>query len=294
MKKLSLIVLLIVLCSFLAPSTTLAVTKIRAATHLEGDDTGAMDKIDIADIAEGDIFIVFHNPDDATYPGATMFYVYDADSSAGEATPYVIYANDRSGSGAWILQSSFYFGGKANPSVDLLDSDQANQAIASFSANASDANDSIANLKVEEDTVQEIYITLDGVNEKVTAGRKIDPSAGLLVLTPVVDDPDNFASNFTGANLYGGTFIANADGTSSLPAVAAGMSFTYKVEGDLSASNPIIDPNGSEIIYLNGTSCTAGYTIVGDGETGPTPEAVFQYRSSGAWSVVADGFSCGS
>jgi len=146
-----------------------------------------MDKIDIADISDGDIFIVFHSPDDATYPGATMFYVYDADSAASEATPYVIYANDRSGSGAWILQSSFYFGGKASPAVNLLDSDQANQAIASFAADATDANDSVAQLKVEENTALTSYWELDGVNARLNASRDINLATGKTLMINTTD-----------------------------------------------------------------------------------------------------------
>lgn len=93
----------------------------------------------------------------------------------------------------------------------------------------------------------------------------------------------------SGDPLYGGTFIASGSSTASVPAVGSEMNFSVITE---STNVATLDPNGSELIYLNGASCGAGVTIVSSGTAGDM--AVFQYRSSGAWTVQASGFTCGS
>jgi len=93
------------------------VTKIRAFTGLEGDTTGTLDKIDTADILDGDIGLVF------TPAGGIYFYTYEDSDTQAEASPYVIYANDRAGGpGAWLLQSGFYMGRSALPANVFRDS----------------------------------------------------------------------------------------------------------------------------------------------------------------------------
>lgn len=107
-------------------------------------------------------------------------------------------------------------------------------------------------------------------------------------LTPVIDDPDNFAANFTGANFYGGTFIANAAGTAALPDPAVGMNFTYILEG---ANANIIDPLGTgtaDTIYMNGLAAAADENI-----TSSTSGAIctFQYRAANTWMATCNGFA---
>jgi len=93
------------------------VTKIRAFTGLEGDTTGTLDKIDKADILDGDIGLVF------TPAGGIYFYTYEDSDTQAEASPYVIYANDRAaGPGAWLLQTGFYMGRSALPANVFRDS----------------------------------------------------------------------------------------------------------------------------------------------------------------------------
>lgn len=96
------------------------VTKIRAHTGLEGDTTGTLDKIDIANISDGDIGLVF------TPAGGIYFYVYDlSDNSTSENSPYFIYANDRTTTGVWKLQTGFYMGRSALPANVFRDSGSA-------------------------------------------------------------------------------------------------------------------------------------------------------------------------
>lgn len=107
-------------------------------------------------------------------------------------------------------------------------------------------------------------------------------------LTPVIDDPDNFAANFTGANLYGGTFICNAAGTAVLPEATAGMNFTIVLEG---ANAVIIDPLGTgtaDTIVMNGLAAAGDENI-----TSSTSGAmcVFQYRAANSWMATCNGFA---
>ena len=104
----------------------------------------------------------------------------------------------------------------------------------------------------------------------------------------VIDAAADFSTTFTGSKLTGGTFICDTTGTSSLPAGAAGMNFSYQNRG---AVTPTIDPNSSEQIFLNGATCGAGVTIVGSGAADDM--AVFQWDGT-YWEVRASGFSCGS
>ncbi len=105
--------------------------------------------------------------------------------------------------------------------------------------------------------------------------------------TPVVDDADNFDDNFTGDNLYGGTFIVNAAGTIILPEPAAGMNFTIVLEA---AAATVIDPLGpgtADAIVMNGLDAADDENI-----TSSTRGAlcVFQYRSANHWMATCNGF----
>ena len=52
------------------------------------------------------------------------------------------------------------------------------------------------------------------------------------------------------------------------------------------------DPNGTDNIWLNGVSCTDGFTIVGGGTAGDI--VVLQYSAAGDWDAVGNGFTCGA
>jgi len=109
----------------------------------------------------------------------------------------------------------------------------------------------------------------------------VDTSIG--ALTPVADDADNFGSNFTGKNLYGGTFVASATGTANLPAVAAGMYFSVLVPTAIAVD---FNPNGTEIISLNGADESAGENIDNGSVAGTM--CTFQYYASGKWLAFCD------
>ena len=132
---------------------------------------------------------------------------------------------------------------------------------------------------------QSVYLT-PSAGVLTLTGRFV--SSGIQSLTPVIDDPDNFAANFTGANLYGGTFIANAAGTAALPDPAVGMNFTYVLEG---ANANIVDPldtGTADTITMNGLAAASDENI-----TSSTSGAmcVFQYRAANSWMATCNGFA---
>ena len=138
-------------------------------------------------------------------------------------------------------------------------------------------------------------LTALGTGVATALGNNTDAASGLATYshtvqysaTPVVGDPDNFAANFTGGNLYGGTFIANAAGTAALPDPAVGMNFTYVMEG---ANANIIDPLGTgtaDTITMNGLAAAQDENI-----TSSTSGAmcVFQYRAANSWMATCTGW----
>jgi hypothetical protein len=93
-----------------------AVNKIRAFTGLTGDTTGTLDKIDIADLTDEDIGLVF------TPAGGIYFYSFDATDTTVTNSPYSIRPNDYVDQGVWLLQSGFYMGRTALPANVFRDS----------------------------------------------------------------------------------------------------------------------------------------------------------------------------
>jgi hypothetical protein len=182
------------------------------------------------------------------------------------------------------------YGVSATPGITLSDSDADATGTAFIAVDAATAGqDSIFQIKVDDSTGEDtVYAEYDGVTEEVEIKKRLSAEAGIKSLTPVIDDPDNFAANFTGANLYGGTFIANAAGTAALPDPAVGMNFTYVMEG---ANANIIDPLGTgtaDTITMNGLAAASDENI-----TSSTSGAmcVFQYRAANSWMATCNGFA---
>lgn len=127
--------------------------------------------------------------------------------------------------------------------------------------------------------------------------QKIDGNVGLKAdITHTVQhsaDPDIATPSswtLSGAGLYGQEHIASGSSTASLPAVVSGYGFSASTE---STNVATLDPNGTEVIYLNGTSCGAGVTVVSDGTAGSL--GVIEYRSAGAWKMHSDShWACGT
>ena len=139
-------------------------------------------------------------------------------------------------------------------------------------------------------------VTGEGTGVETAMGNAVNGASGFATYshtaqysaTPVIDDPDNFAANFTGGNLYGGTFISNAAGTAALPDPVVGMNFTYVLEG---ANANVIDPlttGTADTIVMNGLAAAQDENI-----TSSTSGAIcyFQYRAANSWMATCADFA---
>jgi len=106
-------------------------------------------------------------------------------------------------------------------------------------------------------------------------------------LTPVTDATTDFAANFTGANLYGGTFVCDTDdGDLQLPAVAAGMNFTIITLG---AIQIVVEPNASDSMLLDGVQLDDADSATNLSTAGDI--IVFQYYSAAGWVATSNGWT---
>jgi len=105
-------------------------------------------------------------------------------------------------------------------------------------------------------------------------------------LTPVTDSAANFAANFTGANLYGGTFICNVTGTCQLPLMVAGMNFTIITLG---AIEVVADTNAADGYLMDGTTNAEGKNLTNLSTAGDI--AVFQYYTADDWLITTNGWT---
>lgn len=96
------------------------------ATALTGGGTGALDKMDGADLSNGDVAIVVLE-NDGTYGNALLVYVLDSDSGASESSPSVISPDTNAGTKRWELTGSVgisqSISRSATPQINFGDSD---------------------------------------------------------------------------------------------------------------------------------------------------------------------------
>jgi len=115
-----------------------------------------------------------------------------------------------------------------------------------------------------------------------------ETTGSVKALTPVLDAAADFSSTFTGANLYGGTFICDTAGTAALPAVAAGMNFTVVVKGAVAT---VLNPNATgteDTIHL--VTPSLGYAVQTQGEnidsSADGSMCVLQYYAADTWLAI--------
>lgn len=89
--------------------------------------------------------------------------------------------------------------------------------------------------------------------------------------------------------LYGGVIYASAAITLTLPAAAAGQSFTVQTIGNVAVS---VDPNASDLIYLDGTALSDGDKITNLSTAGDI--AVFTYYDATGWYASTNGWTDGN
>ena len=129
-------------------------------------------------------------------------------------------------------------------------------------------------------------ITFNAAGTIVASGATFSATGGMLALTPVTDDADNFAGNFTGANLYGGTFVANGEGDIDIPAPVAGMHFTIITFGDIAVD---ILPTAGDDLILDGEQLDANHDASNADTAGDI--AVVQYYDADGWLVTTNGWT---
>jgi len=161
------------------------------------------------------------------------------------------------------------------------------QTLASVSSSSVAASPNRRALK--DDTIDSADYAADSIDNEHINWADIDylGDEGVSIsVTPMADDCDNFLANFTGNNLYGGTFLCNATGTCVLPAVTAGMHFTIITVGAIAC---VIDPNASDSMLTDGVQGGDGENITNTSSAGDI--AVVQYLSAAGWLVTTNGWT---
>lgn len=108
-------------------------------------------------------------------------------------------------------------------------------------------------------------------------------------LAPMANTAANFAANFTGAYLYGGTYrVITTAGTLALPDPAVGMNFSIilGVAGNTTIAS--LATGTADTIILNGLAAAQDEDIIADaiGDT-----CVFQYYAANTWLATCNGFA---
>ncbi len=89
--------------------------------------------------------------------------------------------------------------------------------------------------------------------------------------------------------LYGGVIYVTGAATITIPAVAAGASFTVITIGAVAVS---VDPNASDLIYLDGTALADGDKVTNTSTAGDI--AVFTYLDGTGWYCASNGWTDGN
>jgi hypothetical protein len=95
-------------------------------------------------------------------------------------------------------------------------------------------------------------------------------------------------TTLTASMMYGGKFYIEANATVTLPAVASGMSASFKAMGAYTAH---IDPNASDKLFLDDTALDDGDKASSGGTSGEL--IVIEYWSADGWDANSDGWSDG-
>lgn len=137
-------------------------------------------------------------------------------------------------------------------------------------------------------------LVLVGDNDQFAAFKYDGSSYSLLYVSPngitFIPQTAEYATGqtFTAPKMYSGRYNFTAASANTLPAAIAGMEATMLVEGGVTVS---FDPDGSEVIVLNGTAQTGGVTIT-TSTSGAC--ASFVCLTNGEWQVQAIYFAAGS
>lgn len=250
------------LFSPLATNTSYAENKARVFTGLTGDTTGTLDKIDIANLTDGDIGFVIVSD---------ILYVYQYHSAATDAqnSPTKIRPNDYVDHGVWYLVALRFtgldLGASTNPKLEFRDSDAtAGDANAEISVDCTDTGNGTEDCDLSIKTQVAGAMTLKIL---VDADGSVDFQSNPIVTTGTISGKmatvvENTATtwNVTTAQARAGTFFINTNaGTKTfvLPAAEAGQAVCVK-NGQGVAQILRVDTDGTDyIVKLTGARTSA-------------------------------------
>lgn len=141
-------------------------------------------------------------------------------------------------------------------------------------------------LQAMQDGSEATYIQGDESDDQIEMKKKVDFEGGTKSMTPMTDTAANFLANFTGANLYGGTFICSTAGTIQLPVMAVGMNFTIITAGNIAV---VIDTNAADGYLLDGVHGVEGANLTNLSTAGDI--AVLQYYTADDWLITTNGWT---
>lgn len=146
-------------------------------------------------------------------------------------------------------------------------------AVGDMAANSIDSDQYV------DGSIDIAHMSTDSVDYDNTTGS-------IKSLTPVADTAANFAGNFTGANLYGGTFVCNVTGSAQLPAPVAGMNFTIITFGAIAVT---LLPTAGDDFILDGVQLDDNHDALNASTAGDI--AVVQYYDADGWLVTTNGWT---
>lgn len=134
-------------------------------------------------------------------------------------------------------------------------------------------------------TAAELNYT-DGVTSAIQT--QLDAKAAKTITTKAT--ATSYTIGTTDANeLYGGVIYVTGAATLTIPAVASGASFTVITIGAVAVS---VDPNASDLIYLDGTALSDGDKVTNASTAGDI--AVFTYYDGTGWYAATNGWTDGN
>jgi len=145
------------------------------------------------------------------------------------------------------------------------------------------------------DNFTEIYegnITISGdktLSGNTTLGTLADASVNTINAVTTKSTASNYTIGTTSTKeLYGGVIYVTGACTITIPAVAAGMSFTVVTVGAFAVS---VDPNASDLIIRDGTTQADGEKVTNASTTGDI--AVFSYYDATGFYCTSNGWTNG-
>jgi hypothetical protein len=148
------------------------------------------------------------------------------------------------------------------------------------------------NLTFEGSTADANETTLTVVDPTADRTVTIPNASGTMAYAEIVTK--STAANYTigttdSRELYGGVIYVTAAATITIPAVAAGASFTVITIGANAVS---VDPNAADLIYLDGTALSDGDKVTNTSTAGDI--AVFTYLDGTGWYCSSNSWTDGN